>query len=160
MVHGVLPHIDHQRLIPRPRREKTQRHGGARVVGKKRVAGHLLLHEPRVRLVVVERADHVIAVWPRIGPGVVVIISMGVRVIGDIEPVPSPVLSVARGGKQALHELFVCLRVPVGDERLHFLRRWRQSRQIIAKPPDERPPIRLRRWREVLLRQLRENERV
>ena len=62
----------------------------------KQVSGDLLQDEFVVGKVPVEDIDHVIPVTPGMGVLVVLIVAGGVRVAGDVQPVPAPVLSVSR----------------------------------------------------------------
>ena len=52
--------------IPRTGGNESQRDDSVRFIGKQNVARQLFLNEARIRLVFIERADHVIAK----GPGV------------------------------------------------------------------------------------------
>src|SRR5947209_3235886 len=66
-----------------------------RVVGHQ-IGGDLLLEKLVVRQVFVKRADDVIAVRVRIGivPVFLKDIALGVRVTGDVQPVPSPAFAI------------------------------------------------------------------
>ena len=146
MVEGIFAHPHHQRLIPRPGGEKTQRHRGLRVRGKQRIACHLLLHKTGVRLVLVESANHIVAIRPRIRPGVVVVIAMRVRIVRHIQPMPRPMFAVARRGQQAVDKFFIGLMGPIRrmglmGESIHLLRRRRQPGEVVAHPANERPSI-------------------
>ena len=70
------------------------RRGG--VAGKQFVAGQLFLHEAIVRLVGVERRNHVIAIAPGLGPIIVDAVAVAVGVTHQIEPVPRPAFAVVR----------------------------------------------------------------
>ena len=64
------------------------------------VAGELLLHEAVVRLVLVEGADHVVAVAIGERPVAVgVEVAVGVRIAGGVEPVLAPALAVMGRGQ-------------------------------------------------------------
>ena len=136
MVEGIFAHAHHQGLIPRPGGEKTECHRGLRVCGKQRIARHLLLHETGVCLVLVKSANHIVAIRPRIGSGVVVVIAMRVRIVRHIQPMPRPLFTVARRGQQARDQLFVSLHVLVRDKGFHFLRRRRQPGEVVTQPAD------------------------
>ena len=141
VIHRVGADRDHQRVVPWPGSHKAQRHGGLRIVGIERVAGHLLFDETPVRLVVVERLDDVISIGPRIGAGVVVIVAVRVGIVRHVEPVPGPVLAVARRRQQSVHKLFVGVGARVGDKALGFFRCRRQSSDIERHAADQRPLI-------------------
>ena len=71
------------------------------------VAGKLLADELVVRLVVVERADDVVAVPPGVWLRPVALEAVGLGVADQVEPVPRPALAVVRRGEQAIDDLFV-----------------------------------------------------
>ena len=162
MIHRVLAHRDHQRVVPRPGGEETERHRGLRIIGEKRIARDLLLHETRVGFVLVESADDVIAPRPRIRARVVVVVAVRVRIVRDIEPVPRPVLAVARGSEELFHETRIGLMglIRLMDKCVRFLRRWRQSREVVGETADERARIRFRRHCQSLFRELCSDESI
>ena len=96
MIHGVLAHGDHERVIPRPCGHESERDDGLRVIGEKGIASDLFLHETRVRFVIVEGMDDIVTVGPGVGTGEVVIVAVGIGVVGHIQPMTRPVLAVAR----------------------------------------------------------------
>ena len=116
--------------------------------GEEHVAGDLLLHEPGVGLVVVERADDVVAVGPGVRPRLVLVVAVRVAVVDDVEPVPRPALAVVRRREQPVDQLLVGVGVAVRDERVDLLRRRRQADQVEVQPADQRAAIRLRRRRQ------------
>ena len=73
----------------------------SRRAGEEHVAGELLLDEPVVRLVGVERADDVVAVRPGVGPRLVLVVAVRLAVVDDVEPVPRPALAVVRARRAA-----------------------------------------------------------
>ena len=160
VIHRVLAHRDHQCVVPRPGGEETQRDRGLRVVGKQGVAGQLLLHKARVGLVLVQRADDVVPIMPRVRARVVVVVAVRVRVVRDVEPMPRPVLAVPRRSEQARDEFLVGTPVLVRDERGHLLGRGRQAGEVVAESPDERAAIGFGRWSEVFFLQLRADESI
>ena len=60
------------------------------------VAGNLFEDEAVVRLVVIERADHIITIRPGVGARRVHLEAGGFRKAHHVEPVPRPTLTVAR----------------------------------------------------------------
>ena len=68
---------------------------------------------------------------------------------------PRPPFAVVRRGQQPFHQPFIGVRIRILQKRLHLGRRGRQSVQIEEDPPDQRPPIRLRREPQPFFRQLR-----
>ena len=109
------------------------------------VAGNLLDEEPVVRLVVVERLDHVVAVAPRVRPMHVVLEAGGVGVARDVEPEPAVALAVVRRREQRIDQMLPRVRRLVADERVHLRRRRRQAEEIEVGAPHERVPIGARR---------------
>ena len=94
----------------------------SRVFGKQRVSGDLFLHEAAVRLVAVEGADNVVAVRPGVGAGLVLVVTVSVAVVDDVQPVACPAFAVAGEGEQSLDQLFVGQRVGVADELADVIR--------------------------------------
>ena len=70
--------------------------------GVERVAGQLFFDKAGVGLVVVEGADHVIAVGPGVGTELVLVVAVGVAVVDDVEPVAAPAFAIAGRGQQAV----------------------------------------------------------
>ena len=97
-----------QRILPRePDRRSIfpdlplQQHGrcdekSRRRILPQRIADKLLADEAIVGRVVVKRADHVIAIRPRVRPLRVHLEAMRVRIAHDIEPMLRPAFAVAR----------------------------------------------------------------
>ena len=80
-------------------RTRTQESGGNHGIDAlcfKLVASDLLLYKNVVRLIFVKGADHVVSVHPGVGPVVVVLEAIGVRITRYIQPVPSPTLTVVQ----------------------------------------------------------------
>ena len=69
------------------------------------VAGDLLMDEPVVRFVGVERADDVVAILPRVGIVQVAVQAGGLAVAGHVEPGAAPLFPEVRRGDQLIHEL-------------------------------------------------------
>ena len=92
-----------------PQAEPVKAGGDDRVArhGRQFVSGQLLADELIVRFVAVERADHVVAVTPRIGLGTVTFKAVGVGVTDHIQPVPRPLLAVVLRLKEPVHDLFI-----------------------------------------------------
>ena len=82
----------------------------ARPLARQDVAGNLLAQEFIVRLVGVERVDHVVSITPGGGHRIVGRLTSGVGIANDIEPVASPVLAVMRRVEQSIHNLLESTR--------------------------------------------------
>ncbi len=89
--------------------EAEQAGGDQRVVivGLELVAGQLLADEPVVGQVVVEGADHVVAILVGVGAEAVLLEAFGFAVADDVEPVLGPAFAVAGRGEQAVDDFDV-----------------------------------------------------
>ena len=146
--------------IPRSRRDEPERLDAVAGVRIERVACELLLDKARVRLVVVERADDIVAVRPRVVARLVLVVAVRVGVVHDVEPVPRPALAVARRREQAIDEAFVLVDRGIGDVRIDLVRRGRQSDEVEVHAPTERACVGFGRHGERVFRELRGDERV
>ena len=87
------------------------------------VAGNLFLQKAIVGLVLVERADDVVAIAPGVRTNMVgVEDAFRVGVAGEVEPVSAPTFAIAFAGEQAVDHAFVCVGRAIGDELGHFAR--------------------------------------
>src|SRR3984957_20879286 len=93
--------------VPGSRGDKSRGLDRVGTVGMKHVAGELFLHKLRVRLVPIESANNVIAIGPRIGPGLVFIIAMAIPIMNDIQPMPGPMFAVPWGSQKSIDQLFI-----------------------------------------------------
>ena len=109
------------------------------------VPGQLLAHETVVRLVRVERADHVIAVAESQRPVAVgVEVAVGVGVPRRVEPVLAPALTVMRRGQGTLHHALVGAGPLVRQESVDLSGRGGQAGEVKADAPHECGTIRFR----------------
>ena len=106
---------------------------------RQQVAGNLLLHEPVVGLVGVERVDDPVAVAERVRVRDVLVEPVRVGVTGDVEPVPSPALAVAGRRQQPLDHPLVGVGPLVGQEGVDLGRGRRQAGQVERDPPQQLP---------------------
>ena len=90
-----LRHLGVADEVPRPGRDEPECLDAIGRFREEHVAGDLLLHEAGVRFVGIERADHVVAIRPGIGPELVLVVAVRVTVVHDVEPVPGPTFAVA-----------------------------------------------------------------
>ena len=124
------------------------------------VAGDLLLEEHVVRLVLVERADHVIAVAPGVGTVEVVLEAVGIGVARDIQPVAAPALAIVRRGQQPVDEALPAASRAVVEKFGGLGGRGRQADQIEISAADQRCRVGFgRRFESALLHGLQQ-ERV
>ena len=142
-------------LVPRPAHQKT--HGG---VLAEKVARELLEDEALVRLVLVQRADDIVAIPPGGRARLVHLEAVGFGEAHDIQPMLRPPLTVMRRRQQAFDDFLVSIGGPVSLKSPHLGRRRRQPDKVEVKPPNQRPPRRLRRRREFGLRQFGEDKIV
>jgi hypothetical protein len=120
----------------------------------------LLLDETRVRLICIERANHVIAIGPGVSAGLVFVIAVRFAVVGDVEPVASPTLAVSRRGEQPVDEVFIGLGRGISGKGFHFSGGGRQSVQVVSQAADQGAPVGFGGRRESFVAQFREHERV
>src|SRR5207247_2146460 len=113
----------------------------------------------RIRLVLIESANHVIPIGPGIRARLVLVITVGVGEMDRVQPMPCPAFSIARRIQQTVHLLLVSSRTSIGNESLNVFRARRQRNQIKAQPPNQSPPIRLHRGRKLLLFELSTDEK-
>ena len=128
--------------------------------GPELVAGDLLLDEPVVRLVGVERVDYVIPVAPCVRAGLVGLEPLAFREARQIEPVTGPGLAVTRRREQPVHDARECLGRGIVQERLHFLGGGRQAVQVERRAPDQGHLVRSRSGLDALFLQSRRDEGV
>ena len=134
--------------------------GGVAVIGQL-VSGELFGEETIERLVVVQRADDVIAVAPEFLPNRIFIHgTLGIRVTGGVEPSLAPVLSVTRRGEQFVHEPFVGVRPAVEKKRRDLGGRWRKAGDGEIGAANERARRGFRGEGQPLLFELRQQEGV
>ena len=102
------------------------------------VAGDLLHHEPVVRLVLVERADDVVAVFPDKRFFIVALVAVGLGEAHDVEPMAAPALAVLRQAEQMLDEPWPGVGRSVVHERLHLTIGRRQADEVKVRAANER----------------------
>ena len=124
------------------------------------IAGNLLPDEEVVRLVAVERVDDIVAVTPRVRHVGVALITGGVGVAREIEPVAPPAFAVVRIVKQPIDQAPVSQRVAIVDEGIGDIRRRRDTEQIKIQPADECPALGQRRRLDALGLEFGEDESV
>ncbi len=128
------------------------------------VGGELFEDEQVIRLVLVEAADHVIA----ISPGVEVIrvfalpldVPLGVAVAGRIQPVPAPSFPVVRRTEQPIDHFVESVGRVIFQEVLDLLPRRRQADQVEAGPAQQGSLVRRRVGLQSLFRQFGQYEIV
>ncbi len=101
LVEAVLLRVG-RLVVPRPEPVETGGNDGFGICVGQFVAGDLFQDETVVRLVGIERIDHPIAILPDIGLGGVALVTVGLGVSNQIEPVPSPSLAISGIGQQAI----------------------------------------------------------
>ena len=124
---------------------------------RQQIARKLFGRELVERHVLVERVDDPLAVFPD-APFRIDMVAMRVGVARRIKPVTRLVLAVSRRVEQTVHQLFVGVLIPIGKERVHFLRCWGQACQVIGHPANQRGPVGFRGGFQPFLFQTRENE--
>ena len=84
----------------RPGHEETRRRRALIRPRRELVARELPAHEIAVGQVVIERADHPVAVVIRAIPVGVELVAVALRVAHQVQPMPAPAFPVARAGQQ------------------------------------------------------------
>ena len=107
---------------------------------RQQVARQLFGGELVERLVLVERADHVIAVRRDV-TRVVAVVSSRVGEPHEVEPVDRHPLPEVRRGEQPLDQLSIRIGPGVIDERGDIFRLRRESREVKRQPADERHAV-------------------
>ena len=102
-------------------------------------AGDLFLDESIVGAILVESPDHVVAVSPQMGAGIVGRLSPGVGVANQVQPVPAPADAVIVTGKQPLDLPAIGLGGRILEKAFGFLRSGRQSDQAEIEAPQASP---------------------
>src|ERR1700733_10793241 len=124
------------------------------------VAGQLFLNETVVSGVVVESADHIVAITPGIGAEVVVLEAFGLGEAHDVQPVVAPVLAIMLAREKTVDNCFPGFRRPVVHERRYFSWGGGQAGEIECYAPDERGAVCLRCMGEAFLPHAPEDESV
>ena len=96
------------------------------------VAGELLGDELVVRFVVVQGANHVVAITPYKGLGPVAFITVGLGVANQIEPMPAPAFAVVRRLEQVIDHALERPGRTIGQKRFDFLGRRGQADQVVV----------------------------
>ena len=109
-----LRHLCVPDVVPRPRRDESERRDAIRGARIERISGDLLFDEATVRFVVVEGTDDVVSVRPGIHARLVFVIAVCLAVMHEVQPVARPALAVARGGEELIDELLVAFIGQVG----------------------------------------------
>ena len=154
------PRHSHASVLPGTCAEKARRDDRVGILGEEFVPGNLFQHELVVRLVPVEAADHVVPIAPRVRQFEVVRVPRRVGVARDVEPVAAPPFAVPGRLQQALDEHLVGAVGIVGQERVDFLGRRRQTGQVKREASNQRAPVRPRRRLNAVLRELGKDEVV
>ena len=124
------------------------------------IAGQLLTNELVVRLVVVERADDVVAITPDERLGIVPLEAVRLGVANQVEPMSSPMLAVVPRIEQPIDDLLVGVRRRVRRKLFDILRRRRQAGQRVKQSPQQRLFRGCWRGSHAVGFELREHERV
>ena len=85
--------------VPRSRRQKPEAKDPILGIREETVSSNLLLYKPAIWFVLIERADNIITIRPRIWPQLVFIVATGIRILGHVQSVSGEALSIARRGK-------------------------------------------------------------
>ena len=127
-----------------------------------RSPGNLAADELVVRQVVIESANHGVAVSIRVLSNCVVPLmgSLALAKTSHIQPVPSPPFPVVRVGEQPVNEFAKGIRGRISNERLDFVGRRRQTDQVEVGAANQGAPIGLPCGAKLHLVQLGEDETI
>ena len=102
------------------------------------VAGDLLHQKPVIRLVTVERPDHIVAITPRERTRVVVVPeTFRIAMPGEVQPVPRPPLAISGRVQQPIDEPLIRVGTQVRQVFLDFLLCRRHPDQIQVRSAHE-----------------------
>ena len=110
---GLRDHILIAHIVVRPGDEKRRADFHRGIVLPDHVAREMLGDETVERLVVIQRADDVVAKRPRVVRDDIALKARALAEAHDIEPVPAPLLAVVGAGEQAVDELLIGLIGPI-----------------------------------------------
>jgi len=127
---------------------------------RKLVARDLLNGEFIVRHVPIQGVDNPLAVAPRIGANQILFVAIAIGIMGEVEPVPRPLLAVMRRIKQAVHHALIGIGTLVVQERRGLFKSGGQAGEIETHPAEQRRRSGRRGRRNALAFQTGENEPV
>ena len=110
--------------VPMKTRGDELLRGGVR----QQIAGELLVRKLIERQIAVEGIDHPIAVFPD-APRAVDREPVGVRIAGEIQPMPAPAFAILRRSQHPLHQPLVSIRPAVIGRRPRFPPKWAAIRE-------------------------------
>ena len=90
-----------------------------------RIAGNLLAHKIVVGLVLIKRANHPVAIRPRVVPLAVGFKAGRFAKAHEVQPMRRPPLTITRAGQHLIHQPRERSRLVILHKRFHLLRRWR-----------------------------------
>ena len=123
--------------------------GGRDAVGvaiRKLVASQLLHDETVVRLVLVEGANDVVAVFPNQILPAVPLVAVCLGEANKVEPMPPPLFAIPIRGQQLVDDFLERALRRVGKEHRDLLLRRGQPGQVVTSPPNEHTLTRRGAW--------------
>ena len=124
------------------------------------VTGQLLTNELIVRLVFVERLDHVVAILPGVGLDAIAFEGIGFGVANQVEPMASPTFAVVRRLQQLIDQRSKALRVGIVDKPGDLFGGRRQTGQVVSGRVGSVRHDRPDRWAAIRTGQSIQDERV
>ena len=149
----------HDRVV-QPGDEEADRLLPGWVTRLEHVASDLHPHKLVVRHVVVQRADHPVAIRPEVVADVVPLETVALSEPREIQPVPAPAFAVVRRAEEVVDHAPIGGIGWVGHERRDLLRRGWQAAQVKIKSANQRSRIRWGAWHELFGIQPIEDERI
>ena len=124
------------------------------------IAGELLDEKSVIRLVGVERVNHVIAISPDARLGGVSFVTVRLGVAHKVQPMPSPAFAVARPAEQVVDQSFNCCGRFVREELILLLNGRRQAGQVERRSSQQIAAFRRMIWLPTRLFKFRQDESI
>ena len=145
----ILSHVDRRVApvshVPEPGPQHRLVGSRHRVTSRARqeIPCDVLDQEQVVGHIVIERSDHVVAVFPGVGCDVIGLVTARLGKSHQVQPVASPVFTKTSAGEKPINDPFVRLVGPVAEEGIHLGRRGWHATEIVGHPPQPGRPVRI-----------------
>ena len=133
-VDGVFPDILERAFIPRPGGDESERGNSCAVLRVQDIRCQLISDKPGIRLVRIKGGNKIVTIGPGIFADGILVVPVGVRVVGHIQPMARPALAVAGAGQQGLDDFGKGLRRSIEGKGGLLLRSRGQASQIKINP--------------------------
>ena len=116
--------------VPRPGGDKSHCNNAVRRIGEQHISGNLLLNETPVWLVQIEQADRQSRYGHASATSLVLVVTVRVAVMNNVEPVTCPTFAILRRRQQAVNDLFIRVRRCVLQKSIDLFGCGRKANQI------------------------------